>query len=166
MAEQTTDIKAQRIEYPNKVRGDLYTSANANEVKAAVNGNADLIEELGRRVKENKGTTESLIKAVSNLREETKTTMVTQTETVVSIKPNKLYIWDNADSLHISLSPGDGGIMNEYMLQFTVSGNDFVLEFLEEVRWVDEPDFAAGNTYMVSIVNNLAIGAEWEAARL
>ena len=39
----------QKITYPNKVRGDLYTTADATEVKQVVNNNANELELMGTR---------------------------------------------------------------------------------------------------------------------
>ena len=93
------------------------------------------------------------------------TNIVDQTSTTVSIAPNVLNRWGEKASLSLRLLSGTQGAMNEYMLQFTVSGNSFTLTFIgEDIRWVEEPEFTNGNTYQVSIVDGLAIAAEWEAA--
>ena len=52
----------------------------------------------------------------------------------------------------------------EYMMEFTVSGDNFTLTLPSGVRWMEEPDFEAGSTYQVSVLNNLAIYAAWESA--
>lgn len=39
-----------RIGYPNKRRGDLWTATEANEVKDAVNNNADVLEGHGTSI--------------------------------------------------------------------------------------------------------------------
>ena len=49
------------------------------------------------------------------------------------------------------------------MLEFTVSGNDFNLTLPAGVRWVENPTWDDGYTYQVSIINNLAVYAGWEA---
>jgi hypothetical protein len=55
------------------------------------------------------------------------------------------------------------GYVNEYMIEFTVDGDGFTLTLPEGVRWVDEPTWEDGYTYQVSIVDNLAVYAGWEA---
>lgn len=90
--------------------------------------------------------------------------MVTQTDTTVSIQPNVLNVWGNVSSLAISLVSGAQGSVNEYMLEFTVASDNFTLSLPASVRWSEEPEWVNGNTYQVSIENNLALYAGWEAA--
>ena len=90
--------------------------------------------------------------------------MVPQTLTTVGIDPNVLNVWGAIASLAVSFNAGSSGRVSEYMLEFTVSGDNFTLTLPNGTRWVEEPDFEAGNTYQVSVLNGLAIYAEWEAA--
>ncbi len=90
--------------------------------------------------------------------------MVAQTDTTVSIQPNVLNVWGNVSSLAISLVAGAQGGVNEYMLEFTVASDNFTLSLPSSVRWSEEPEWVNGNTYQVSIENNLALYAGWEAA--
>lgn len=90
--------------------------------------------------------------------------MVAQTDTTVSIQPNVLNVWGNVSSLAISLVSGAQGSVNEYMLEFTVASDNFTLSLPSSVRWSEEPEWVNGNTYQVSIENNLALYAGWEAA--
>ena len=86
------------------------------------------------------------------------------TEVKASILPNELNKWGKIKSLTINSFHGaQEGHVNEYMLEFTVSGDDFTLTLPEGVRWVEEPTWEDGYTYQVSIVNNLAVFAGWEA---
>ena len=81
-----------------------------------------------------------------------------------SILPNELNKWGKIKSLTINSFQGaQEGHVNEYMLEFIVSGDDFTLTLPEGVRWVEEPTWENGYTYQVSIVNNLAVFAGWEA---
>ena len=86
------------------------------------------------------------------------------TEVRDSILPNELNKWGKIKSLTINSFQGaQEGYVNEYMLEFTVSGDNFTLTLPEGVRWVEEPTWENGYTYQVSIVNNLAVFAGWEA---
>ena len=86
------------------------------------------------------------------------------TEVKESILPNELNKWGKIKSLTInSFQDAQEGYVNEYMLEFTVSGDNFTLTLPEGVRWVEEPTWENGYTYQVSIVNNLAVFAGWEA---
>lgn len=84
-------------------------------------------------------------------------------EVKASILPNELNKWGKIKSLTINSFQGaQEGYVNEYMLEFTVSGDNFTLTLPEGVRWVEEPTWENGYTYQVSIVNNLAVFAGWE----
>lgn len=86
------------------------------------------------------------------------------TEVKGSILPNVLNRWGNIAALTIySFQGSQGEYVNEYMLEFTVSGDDFTLTLPDGVRWVEEPTWEDGYTYQVSIINNLAVYAGWEA---
>lgn len=157
-------MAAQKINYQNKVRGDLFTSANANEVKEAVNHNADEITTLQNTVSGVSRSLTQLSQSVTGLREETKIVKVQQTETTVAIDPNKMNIWGSVAALNITLTPGTAGIANEYMLQFTAASDNFTLTLSDTIRWAVEPEFQAGYTYYVSIQDGLGLCAGWEAA--
>lgn len=89
--------------------------------------------------------------------------MVQQTQTSVRISPNVLNVWASAvASLSVEFIAGGASAVNEYMLQFVPADDNFTLTFASTVRWVEEPEWEAGKTYQVSIVNGLAVCAGWE----
>lgn len=90
--------------------------------------------------------------------------MTVQTDTTKAIDPNVLNVWGAVSSLAISFNAGGDGRVNEYMLEFTVASDNFTLSLPASVRWSEEPEWVNGNTYQVSIENNLALYAGWEAA--
>lgn len=91
--------------------------------------------------------------------------LVQHTETSVIINPHCLNQWPNpVPSLSLTLLNGQAGLENEYQLEFTVDGDEFFLNLSQPVRWMEEPEFIAGYTYQVSILNGLAVCAGWEAA--
>lgn len=94
-----------------------------------------------------------------------RTRKISQTETFISIYPNVLNVWGAVSGLTIAFQDGEAGRVNEYMMQFTVSSEDFDLILPSQVRWAEEPTWEMGRTYQVSIEDNLALYAEWEAAR-
>lgn len=153
---------AQKIGYANKQSGALWTSSNANEVKAVVNNNADELDATNARVATIGQSVTSLTNNVNTLNEKAQVGIVQQTDLIVSINPNKLNVWGNVASLRITFLNGDVDVANEYMLQFTPSSDSFTLTFTDGVIWMEEPEFEAGYTYQVSILNGLAIYAEWE----
>lgn len=86
------------------------------------------------------------------------------TEVEMSISPNVLNRWGELEALTIySFQKAQEEYVNEYMLEFTVSGNAFTLTLPEDIRWIEEPTWEDGYTYQVSIINNLAVFARWEA---
>ena len=106
---------------------------------------------------------------VINPDEETKTVNIytadrifMQTETNVQIHPNILNKWDRVESLTVSFYEGVQGRANEYELEFTVDSDNFTLNLPNTVRWSSEPSWESGYTYQVSIMNDLAVFAEWE----
>jgi hypothetical protein len=94
------------------------------------------------------------------------TQIIHQTDTVLTIQPNVLNLWGTVSGLTIDFATGAEGSVNEYMIQFTSpAGAGATLALPNSVKWVnDEPlEPEAGMTYQVSIVNNLAVYAGWEA---
>ena len=101
---------------------------------------------------------------IANWRCTDSTIVLESAETKEFILPNELNKWGKIKSLTINSFQGtQEGHVNEYMLEFTVSGDNFTLTLPEGVRWVEEPTWENGYTYQVSIVNNLAVFAGWEA---
>lgn len=95
-----------------------------------------------------------------------KVTIVNQTESSVSINPNVLNVWGVVSSLSITFAAGAAGEVNEYMFQFTCPSNAATaLTLPSQIRWAnnDELDPDPGYTYQVSVENNLAVYAGWEA---
>lgn len=92
--------------------------------------------------------------------------VVNHTNTTISIKPNVLNVWGAVNSLNISFTAGDSGDENEYKLQFKVNSNSFTLSLPNGVKWIEEPEWEAGYTYQVSVLNGLALGAGWEGNAL
>ena len=80
----------------------------------------------------------------------------------VRIMPNLMHVWNEVTGvLTLMLMEDSNWQYNEYMLEITMGENGSVV-FPRSVRWAEEPDFAAGNTYCVSIVDNLGVWAEFE----
>lgn len=78
-----------------------------------------------------------------------------------ALDPNKMYMFGTRTSLTISLNPGESGIVNEYMFQFTSGSTATTLYVPNTVIWMKEPDIQSGKKYAVSIENNLGIIGEW-----
>jgi hypothetical protein len=95
-----------------------------------------------------------------------KVAIVQQSESSVAINPNVLNVWGEISSLAITFTAGSSREVNEYMFQFTCpSDAATTLTLPGTVRWAnDDPlEPEAGHTYQVSVVDNLAVYAGWEA---
>ena len=158
-------MAAQKIGYPNKQSGSLWTSSNANEVKDVVNSHADDIDEVGSRVNLANQTLLTLEQNVASLTDMAKIPVVQHNSTLVSIPPNKRNVWGRISSLTLTFLSGEAGVANEYMIQFTVLSENFSLVFTDSVKWLEEPEWEVGYTYQISILNGLAIVAGWEDAQ-
>lgn len=95
------------------------------------------------------------------------TPVIEQTASKVTIQPNVMNVWGEVTDLTITKTKDDDvkGIVNNYMIRFT-AGEGTILIFEEEnVKWYggDAPEWTAGNTYEISIVDNIALWAEFEA---
>lgn len=87
--------------------------------------------------------------------------IIKQTDTSVTIAPNVLNVWDNVEELNISFKEGDPEEVCEYMIQFSCGDVPAKLSLPENIKWSDEPEFESNHTYQISILNNLAIFADW-----
>lgn len=96
----------------------------------------------------------------------TTTPIVSHDSNVVTIQPNVMNVWTNSVSnLAITRGKYIGGIVNNYMVRFTAGEGCVVNFFNFELQWYggNKPTWTAGNTYEVSIVDNIALFAEIEA---
>jgi len=92
--------------------------------------------------------------------------VVEQTQSEVTIEPNKLNIWSTPIStLTILFASGVTGYVNEYMIQFTCPSNAATtLTLPSGIQWANEDlEPEAGYTYQISILDGLAVFAGWEA---
>lgn len=90
--------------------------------------------------------------------------IVAQTGSSVTIYPNVLNVWGEVSSLNITLGAGNSGEVCEYMIQFSCGSTPATVTLPSSVQWTEEPTFEANHTYQISILNNLAVCAGWEAA--
>lgn len=110
-------------------------------------------------------------KVVTGAIEQLKTKIVNQTASEVTIQPNVMNVWTvPVSNLTITKDKNADteGIVNNYMIRFTVAGEgtpDIRFDWGgEEIQWYggNEIEFVNGNTYEISIVNNIALWAEFE----
>lgn len=84
------------------------------------------------------------------------------TSSTFDIYPNKMYMFGDRTTLTINLLPGESGIVNEYMFQFTSGNVATTLNVPLTVTWLKDPDIQTNSIYQVSIENNLGIIGEWD----
>lgn len=101
----------------------------------------------------------------------TTTPIVLHDSNVVTIQPNVMNVWtDSVSNLTITKNTDTEttGIVNNYMIRFTVAEEgtpDIRFDWGgEKIQWYggNEIEFVNGNTYEISIVNNIALWAEFE----
>lgn len=80
---------------------------------------------------------------------------------IFTVDPNKMYMFGTRTSLTIALNPGESGIVNEYMFQFTSGSIATTLNVPSSIVWLKDPDIQTGKKYAVSIENNLGVIGEW-----
>lgn len=143
-------MAVQKIQYPAKSRGDLWQASEANELKQVINNNADELSGVKQSVADWFGQPQLTPKEA-------------ETATTKLITPNILHVWaDPVASLAITFDDEVAGMMNEYMLEFTVGSASFAMTLPNGVIWLEEPDWQNGYRYHVSIVDNLAVAGGWE----
>lgn len=107
-------------------------------------------------------------KVVTGAIDELKTKVVSQTASEVTIQPNVMNVWGDVTSLKITKGTEISGIVNNFMIRFTIAGEgtpDIQFDWgKEKIQWYggNEIEFINGNTYEISIVNNIALWAEFE----
>ena len=98
------------------------------------------------------------------IREEVTKDIVTFTGSSVQLEANKYYrTTSNLTSLSITLlSPSDTSIVNEYFIEFPCNNTSVSLP--SNIKWNNgiTPTFENGSTYQISIINDLAIFAEFK----
>ena len=83
------------------------------------------------------------------------------TETTASITPNILHVWGEIAELNLTLSEGEEGVVNEYMVQFTSGATATTLTLPDSIVWMSAPSIQANKTYQLSIINNLGVIGEF-----
>lgn len=94
--------------------------------------------------------------------------IVLQSTSTALIEPNKINLWTSPIStLEISFATGTTGYVSEYIIDFTCPSNaGTVLTLPEGIIWANDDELIPepGIRYQISILDGLAIYAEWEAA--
>ena len=144
--------------------------AREQNTTAAINGIAAEIQSKHTEYTQtlNNAVTQAQADVAAAIADFNRTKIVLQTESEVEISPNVKNIWRTAISeLTITFAAGDSRYDDEYMIQFTCpteSSTD--LHLPSTVRWAEDNPLEPEPrwTYQISVVDNLAIYAGWEAA--
>lgn len=84
--------------------------------------------------------------------------VVEETNTTVTILPNKYYKFGEVTELNISLgNAADNTILNEYMFEFLSGATATTLILPDTVKWLETPTIEANKLYQCSIVNNIGV---------
>lgn len=79
--------------------------------------------------------------------------------------PNTYYIANNKTNLYLNFdTPKNDSVVNEYIVEIYCSENTNTTLYLRDnVKWAKDliPELKAGKKYVISIINNLAIFAEF-----
>lgn len=90
-----------------------------------------------------------------------KSSVVNQTATTATIEPNTLNVWGSVTELNITLGAEKTGVINEYMIQFTSSASGTSLVLPSDIKWLSAPTITENKVYQISIINKLAVIAEF-----
>ena len=82
-------------------------------------------------------------------------------DTTFALTPNTLHKWDEVTELTLTLGNETPGIVNEYLIQFTSGATPTVLTLPEDIKWASKLTIKADTVYQISIVDNLAVFAEF-----
>lgn len=83
-----------------------------------------------------------------------------------ALTPNTLHKWDEVTELTLTLGNETPGIVNEYLIQFTSGATPTVLTLPKDIKWASKLEIQADKIYQISIVNNLATYAEFNASNV
>lgn len=80
--------------------------------------------------------------------------------TPYSIAPNTLHVWGEVSALYLSLTPGEVGYIQEYMIQFTSGSTATTLSLPNTLKWINNvtpSDIEADHVYQISIMNGVGV---------
>lgn len=86
------------------------------------------------------------------------------TDTTFALTPNTMHVWDEVETLTLTLSPNtDENKLAEYCFQFTSPLKPTKLKLPDNIKWQAPLLVVSNCIYQVSITNNLAVWGEWNA---
>lgn len=141
-----TDTKGYKIGDGSTAWNDLEYPANPTQI----------VEELGSSssvvISQKKVTEELNTKANKIISQSIEGVSVIQ-----ELQPNIYYVFGECTSLTITLAEAVSGILNEYLFKFISGTTATILSMPESVKWYGENLIEANKTYIVSIIDNIAV---------
>ena len=167
------EAKQDVINNSNKLNADYIVDGTTNKVintieSIEVNGvalNPDANKAVNVQVPTNTNQLTNGAGYITSAQVPSNYPLQTQTALTVQIAPNTFNVWENAISndLTITLGTEVSGVMNEYLMQFSIAtGSTPQVTFPSNLQWIGIDTFQGGKTYQVSIVNGYAIGVEFD----
>jgi hypothetical protein len=90
---------------------------------------------------------------------------LTASSTSFTLNPNTYYTFkpSSASTRTFSFGSATSGIVNEYIVEINMSSYAPTIAFPSSVVWANgtAPEYAKGKKYIISIVNNYAVFAEF-----
>lgn len=87
-------------------------------------------------------------------------------DTTFILTPNTLHKWDEVTELTLTLGDETPGVVNEYLIQFTSGAIPTVLTLPKDIKWATPLKISKNKIYQISIVDNLATFAEFDALNI
>lgn len=84
-------------------------------------------------------------------------------DTTFTLTTNTLHKWDEVTELTLTLGDENPGVVNEYLIQFTSGAIPTVLTLPKDIKWSTPLKISKNKIYQISIVDNLATFAEFNA---
>lgn len=79
-----------------------------------------------------------------------------------ALTPNTLHVWDNVDSLTLTIGDEIAGVANEYIFQFTSGSEPTTLILPDSIKFNSDFTVEANKIYQISILNGLGTVMSWD----
>lgn len=89
-------------------------------------------------------------------------------DTTFTLTPNTFHIWNEVNSLTLTLGAETIGVANEYLFQFTSGSEPTTLSLPDDIKWTggEAPTIESNKIYQVSILKGLGSVLEWDTVKL
>lgn len=89
-------------------------------------------------------------------------------DTTFTLTPNTFHIWDEVNTLTLTLGSETSGVANEYLFQFTSGSTATTLSLPDDIKWTggETLTIEANKIYQISILKGLGSVLEWDNVSL